>query len=74
LGAAPDNIIETGGALILGGGVAGLFTALKLAPMPSKVTTPQQSINTRRRSAQATAGKDISKIPSRPEQVCANPP
>ena len=29
-----DNIIETDGALILGAGIAGLFTALKLAPMP----------------------------------------
>ena len=29
---AVDNIIETEGALILGAGVAGLFTALKLAP------------------------------------------
>lgn len=29
-----DNIIETDGALILGAGIAGMFTALKLAPMP----------------------------------------
>ncbi|MBU6298625.1 MAG: L-aspartate oxidase [Alphaproteobacteria bacterium] len=32
-----DNIIETEGALILGAGVAGLFTALKLAPFPALV-------------------------------------
>ena len=32
-----DNIIETKGALILGAGVAGLFTALKLAPFPALV-------------------------------------
>ena len=32
-----DNIIETQGALILGGGIAGLFAALKLAPMPALV-------------------------------------
>ena len=32
-----DSIIETDGALILGAGIAGLFTALKLAPMPSIV-------------------------------------
>lgn len=32
-----DNIIETKGALILGAGVAGLFTALKLAPYPCVV-------------------------------------
>ena len=32
-----DNVIETDGALILGAGIAGLFTALKLAPMPSIV-------------------------------------
>ena len=31
------NIIETKGALILGAGVAGLFTALKLAPYPAVV-------------------------------------
>src|ERR1700759_3282384 len=29
-----DNIVETDGALILGAGIAGFFTALKLAPMP----------------------------------------
>ncbi|HEX3754318.1 MAG TPA: L-aspartate oxidase [Rhizomicrobium sp.] len=29
-----DNIIESDGALVLGAGIAGLFTALKLAPMP----------------------------------------
>ena len=34
---AVDNIIETEGALILGAGVAGLFTALKLAPFPCLV-------------------------------------
>ncbi len=32
-----DNIIECQGALILGAGVAGLFTALKLAPFPTLV-------------------------------------
>jgi len=32
-----DNIIECRGALILGAGVAGLFTALKLSPFPSLV-------------------------------------
>ncbi len=32
-----DNIIEAKGALILGAGVAGLFTALKLAPFPTLV-------------------------------------
>src|SRR5438067_13706005 len=32
-----DNVIETEGALILGAGIAGLFTALKLAPFPCVV-------------------------------------
>jgi L-aspartate oxidase len=32
-----DNIVEAQGALILGAGVAGLFTALKLAPFPALV-------------------------------------
>ena len=32
-----DNIIETDGALILGAGIAGLFTALKLSPFPATV-------------------------------------
>ena len=34
---AVDNVIETDGALILGAGIAGLFTALKLAPFPCLV-------------------------------------
>jgi L-aspartate oxidase len=34
-----DNIVEVKGALILGAGLAGLFTALKLAPYPSLVLT-----------------------------------
>src|SRR5690348_6223515 len=32
-----DNVIETSGALILGAGIAGLFTALKLSPFPALV-------------------------------------
>ena len=32
-----DNVIETDGALILGAGIAGLVTALKLAPFPALV-------------------------------------
>jgi L-aspartate oxidase len=32
-----DNVIETEGALVLGAGIAGLFTALKLAPFPALV-------------------------------------
>src|SRR4029077_8401993 len=34
---AIDNVIECKGALILGAGIAGLFTALKLAPFPTLV-------------------------------------
>src|ERR1700741_1389231 len=34
-----DNIVDVKGALILGAGLAGLFTALKLAPYPSLVLT-----------------------------------
>ena len=34
---AIDNVIETQGALVLGAGVAGLFTALKLAPFPALI-------------------------------------
>src|SRR5665213_2168226 len=32
-----DNVIETDGALVLGAGIAGLFTALKLSPLPCLV-------------------------------------
>ncbi len=34
-----DNIVEVPGALILGAGAGGLFTALKLAPYPSLIVT-----------------------------------
>lgn len=37
-----DNVIEVKGALILGAGMAGLFTALKLAPFPSLVLAGQR--------------------------------
>ena len=37
-----DNVIEAKGALILGAGVAGLFTALKLAPFPALVIAGAQ--------------------------------
>lgn len=36
-----DNIIESGGALIIGAGVAGLFAALKLAPHPVTILSPE---------------------------------
>ncbi len=36
-----DSIIESGGALIVGAGVAGLFAALKLAPRPVTVLSPE---------------------------------
>jgi L-aspartate oxidase len=37
-----DNVIECDGALILGAGIAGLFTALKLAPLPALVLAGSQ--------------------------------
>ena len=38
-----DNVIQCRGALILGAGIAGLFTALKLAPYPATVVTGARS-------------------------------
>ena len=35
-----DNVIPSGGTLIVGAGLAGLFTALKLAPRPVTVLSP----------------------------------
>ncbi len=37
-----DNIVDVPGALILGAGMAGLFTALKLAPFPAFVLAGKQ--------------------------------
>jgi len=37
-----SNVIQTDGALILGAGIAGLFTALKLAPFPALVLAGSQ--------------------------------
>lgn len=37
-----DNVIEAKGALILGAGLAGLFTALKLSPFPALVLAGQR--------------------------------
>ncbi len=37
---ACDNVFDTGGALIVGAGLAGLFTALKLSPAPCTVLSP----------------------------------
>lgn len=37
MSARNDTVYETQGALILGAGIAGLFTALKLAPYPALV-------------------------------------
>jgi len=36
---AADNTIDASGAIVLGAGIAGLFTALKLAPFPALVIT-----------------------------------
>src|SRR5437764_10379773 len=38
-----DNTIEAPGAIILGAGIAGLFTALKLAPFPALVIAAGRS-------------------------------
>jgi L-aspartate oxidase len=38
-----DNTIEAPGAIILGAGIAGLFTALKLAPLPALIVASGQS-------------------------------
>src|SRR5690348_1498987 len=38
-----DNTVETPGAIILGAGIAGLFTALKLAPFPALVIASGRS-------------------------------
>lgn len=40
---AVDNTIDAPGAIILGAGIAGLFTALKLAPFPALVIASGQS-------------------------------
>ncbi|HEY8595982.1 MAG TPA: L-aspartate oxidase [Devosiaceae bacterium] len=39
--AVHDNVLDTGGALIVGAGLAGLFCALKLAPRPVTVLSPK---------------------------------
>ena len=36
-----DTLFDTGGALIVGAGLAGLFAALKLAPLPVVVLSPE---------------------------------
>ncbi|GMG84680.1 L-aspartate oxidase [Paralimibaculum aggregatum] len=36
-----ETSYQTGGALVVGAGLAGLFTALKLAPLPALVLSPQ---------------------------------
>jgi len=40
---AVDNIIDAPGAIILGAGIAGLFTAIKLAPFPALVIASGRS-------------------------------
>jgi L-aspartate oxidase len=40
MSASHDTLFETGGALIVGAGLAGLFTALKMAPHPVTVLSP----------------------------------
>jgi L-aspartate oxidase len=40
---AADNTIDAPGAIVLGAGIAGLFTALKLAPFPALIIASGQS-------------------------------
>jgi len=40
MSASHDSLFETGGALIVGAGLAGLFTAIKMAPHPVTVLSP----------------------------------
>ena len=39
MGRNHEDVVEAPGAIILGGGIAGLFTALKLAPFPALILT-----------------------------------
>ena len=38
---APDSVFNSGGTLIVGAGLGGLFTALKMAPTPCVVLSPE---------------------------------
>ncbi|MEL6280756.1 MAG: FAD-dependent oxidoreductase, partial [Pseudomonadota bacterium] len=36
-----DTVFDAGGAIVIGAGLAGLFTALKLSPRPVTVLSPE---------------------------------